>query len=119
MEKNSQDVGGSFATGFGLGAVAGVGFAHFLQSKDGEELKKNFSEEFETIKEALFVEGLIPSSNMTAVEIFAHMATSMASMLADEPEEIIQKDSEKKQKNQSMLLRQKQSKKPQKRFKGS
>ncbi len=118
MEKSNQENGGTFAAGFGLGAVAGVGFAHFLQSKEGTQLKKQFSGEFDAIKQALFEEGLIPDSDMTALEIFTHMATSISSLLDDTPQYSDPKETQQKSRQSQPGVFAKQSKRPQKKFKG-
>lgn len=118
MEKNNQESGGEFAAGFGLGAVAGVGFAHFLQSNEGKQLRDKFSSEFSAIKQALFEEGLIPHDNMTALEIFTHMATHIATLVDDAPQDSDTKSAEKKARIAQPAVLAKQTKKAQKKFKG-
>ena len=77
MENQSKQ-GGSFTLGFGLGAAAGAAFAHFLGTDEGKTVQKELASELGAVKTELVKKGLLPSKEMSLMEIVSHVMTHMA-----------------------------------------
>ncbi len=112
MENQSKQ-GGSFTLGFGLGAAAGAAFAHFLGSAEGTAVQKELESELGAVKEELVKKGLLPSADMSLVEIVSHVMTNMADFV-EEAETQSKKRKRPSKKTTSSLTRKTTKSKPKK-----
>lgn len=113
MEQNQKNNGG-FTTGFGLGAAAGAAFAYFLQSDEGKSLQKELAAEFKEVKKELVNQGLLPSADMTGIEVITHFISHVAEYVSDDTHSSDKKPSKRKEKASPTLAKSSGKKKQQK-----
>jgi hypothetical protein len=99
--EQQSDGSGSFSLGFGLGAMAGVAFTHFLHTKEGARLKEEFGADLEEVKKKLYQEGLLPRREMSAVDIVVHMVSHMSNYIEHAVEDTAKSSKASPKKNKS------------------
>lgn len=119
MTSQNQNSNGGFTLGFSLGAAAGAAFAYFLQTDEGKAVRKELQEDFFEVKKELVNQGLLPSEEVSGVELITYAITHMADYLSEEEESSSKKKkTTKKRKKASPTLAKSQPKKKQKKFSG-
>jgi len=116
-QTQNQKNNGGFTAGFSLGAAAGAAFAYFLQSDEGKSVRQELQHEFKEVKKELVNQGLLPSVDMSGVEMVTHFVSHMAEFLGDETFDTDKKAVRRKQKL-SPTLAKNPGKRKQKKFSG-
>lgn len=113
MDQNQKSEGG-FTTAFSLGAVAGAAFAYFLQSDEGKRMRKELADEFIEVKNELVNQGLLPSKNMSGIEIITHFISHAAQFIEDADHKTEKKTPRKRQRTSPTLAKNSEKKQRQK-----